>query len=244
MNYCVKHEEDKNNEWGQEYAKAKKIGFFGAYSYDVILYLARALYLAGKQVLVIDRSTEQEVVRTIRSISEGELQLGIFRFCGIDVTARVILPERMNQEEVYDVILFDFGGNMCPEEYHSCDVICYVLDMYVHNALRVQEAEYVPEKETWMVLRDLFRGKAMARYHMRLTGKAVAKEDVFSIRLNSDDFVARFRMEADQLPRVEIASEEMQEMISLMTERICPEAIKRKERRTGRKKGITERFSA
>lgn len=244
MSYSVDDEERRNAESGKEWATAKKIGFFGAYSYDVILYLARALSLAGKQVLVIDRSTEQEVVRTIRFVSEGELQLGIFRFCGIDVTARVVLPERMNQEEVYDVILFDFGGNMCPEEYHSCDVICYVLDMYVHNALRVQEAEYVPEKETWMVLRDLFRGKAMARYHMRLTGKVVAREDVFSIRLNSDDFVARFRMEADQLPRVELASEEMQEMISLMAERICPGTIKRKGRRTGRKKSVGERFSA
>jgi len=242
--YSAEKVESQNIELEKECITAKKIGFFGAYSYDVILYLARALCLAGKQVLVIDRSTEQEVVRTIRSVSEGELQLGIFRFCGIDITARVVLPECMHQEEVYDVILFDFGGNMCPEEYHSCDVICYVLDMYVHNALRVQEAEHMPEKETWMVLRDLFRGKAMARYHMRLTGKVVAKEDVFSIRLNSDDFIARFRMEADQLPRVELASEEMREMISAMAERLCPGMIKRKDRRAGRKKGISEQFSA
>ena len=64
----------------------KKIGFFGAYCYDIILYLARTLCLSGKQVLVIDRSTEQEIIRTIRSVNEGDLQLGIFRFCGIDVT--------------------------------------------------------------------------------------------------------------------------------------------------------------
>lgn len=218
-----------------EKEQVKKVGFFGAYAYDIILYLARLLSLSGKQVLVIDRSTEQEVIRTIRSVSEGDLQLGIFHFCGVDVTSRVVLPDSMNPQEAYDVILFDFGGNMCPEEYHSCDIICYVLDMYVHNALRIQEAEPVPEKKNWMVLRDLFRGKAMARYHMRLTGKAVAKEDVFSIRLNSDDFVARFRMEADQLPRIELASEEMQEMVHLMATRICPE-VKKKKKRKG--KGI------
>lgn len=222
----------------------KKIGFFGAYCYDIILYLARTLCLSGKQVLVIDRSTEQEIIRTIRSVNEGDLQLGIFRFCGIDVTARVVLPENMNPEEVYDVLLFDFGGNMCPEEYHSCDTICYVLDMYVHNALRVQAAEIVSGSDTWMILRDLFRGKAMARYHMRLTGKVIAKEDVFSIRLNSDDFVARFRMEADQLPRVELASEEMQEVVYMLATRVYPELNNKKGCKGLQKKGMAERFSA
>jgi len=222
----------------------KKIGFFGAYCYDIILYLARTLCLSGKHVLVIDRSTEQEIIRTIRSVNEGDLQLGIFRFCGIDVTARVVLPENMNPEEVYDVLLFDFGGNMCPEEYHSCDTICYVLDMYVHNALRVQAAEIVSGSDTWMILRDLFRGKAMARYHMRLTGKVIAKEDVFSIRLNSDDFVARFRMEADQLPRVELASEEMQEVVYMLATRVYPELNNKKGCKGLQKKGMAERFSA
>lgn len=222
----------------------KKIGFFGAYCYDIILYLARTLCLAGKQVLVIDRSTEQEIIRTIRSVNEGDLQLGIFRFCGIDVTARVVLPESMNPEEVYDIVLFDFGGNMCPEEYHSCEAICYVLDMYVHNALRVQEAEVVSGRDTWMILRDLFRGKAMARYHMRLTGKKVEKEDVFSIRLNSDDFVARFRMEADQLPRVELASEEMQEVVYMLAIRIFPELNNKKGRKGMQRRGMAERFPA
>jgi len=222
----------------------QKIGFFGAYSYDIILYLARSLSLAGKQVLVIDRSTDQEVVRTIRPVTEGDLQLGIFRFCGIDITARVVLPEGMKAEEVYDVILYDFGGNMCPDEYGSCDVICYVLDMYVHNALSVQRAEALQTVQTWMVLRDLFRGKALARYHMRLTGKQVKKEDTFYIRLNSDDFVARFRMEADQLPRVELASVEMQKMVQELAERIYPEISVKKGHKYGMKKSTADKASA
>ena len=240
----------ENMEWTEEQGlerrgeRAKRVGFYGAYSYDIVLYLARVLSLAGKHVLVIDRSTEQEVVRTIRTMKEGELQRGVFRFCGIDVTARVVLPESMNPEVVYDVILFDFGGNMCPEEYDSCDVICYVLDMYVHNALRVQEAETLPGKEMWMILRDLFRGKAIARYHMRLTGKNPAKEDVFTIRLNRDDFVARFRMETDQLPRVEIAGEEMQELIYVLATRIAPELNEKKGYKGLRKKSVSDRMSA
>lgn len=202
----------------------KKIGFFGAYAYDVILYLARGLSLGGKQVLVIDRSTEQEVIQVIRSPSENDLQLGIFHFCGVDITARVVLPEKMNLKDDYDVVLYDFGKNMCPEEYHGCDVICYVLDMYVHNALRIQELEE-PENHAkkWMILRDMFRGKAMARYHTRLTGKAVANDDMFMIPLNRDDFISRFRMETDQFPRIELASEEMQAMIHTMIVRLCPE---------------------
>lgn len=227
-----------------EWDGVKKIGFFGAYCYDIVLYLARTLCLSGKQVLVIDRSTEQEIVRTIRPVNEGDLQLGIFRFCGIDVTARVVFPESMKPEEVYDVVLFDFGGNMCPEEYHSCDVMCYVLDMYVHNALRVQEAEIASGNKVWMILRDLFRGKAMARYHMRLTGKTIAKEDVFSIRLNSDDFVARFRMETDQLPRVELASAEMQEVVHMLAMRIFPEVSNKRRHKRQPGRSITNRFSA
>ena len=133
---------------------------------------------------------------------------------------------------------------MCPEEYHSCDTICYVLDMYVHNALRVQAAEIVSGSDTWMILRDLFRGKAMARYHMRLTGKVIAKEDVFSIRLNSDGLVARFRMEADQLPRVELASEEMQEVVYMLATRVYPELNNKKGCKGLQKKGMAERFSA
>lgn len=227
-----------------EEKELKKIGFFGAYAYDVILYLARSLSLAGKHVLVIDRSTEQEVIRVIRSPSEAELQIGIFRFCGIDITARVVMPEQMRPEEAYDVILYDFGGNMCPEEYHSCDAICYVLDMYAHNALRIQGIDKTENgAETWMVLRDLFRGKALARYHMRLTEKTVEKENVFFIRLNSDDFVSRFRMETDQLPRVELASEEMQEMIRSMSIRICPNGIIQKTQKITFGKGF-KRFSA
>lgn len=242
MNLFEKEEREFMQENGGN--RAKRIGFFGAYSYDIVLYLARVLCLAGKQVMVIDRSTEQEVIRTIRSVSEGDLQLGIFRFCGIDVTARVILPENMHPEETYDVILFDFGGNMCPEDYHSCDVICYVLDMYVHNALRIQEAENASGTAIWMVLRDLFRGKALARYHMRLTGKTVAKEDIFSIRLNSEDFVARFRMEMDQLPRIELASEEMKELVYQMAERLCPDVLQGKNYRKAKRKGKGERFTA
>lgn len=219
----------------------KTIGFFGAYAYDIVLYLARNLKLMGKQVLVIDRSTEQEIICTIRSPSEADLQLGIFHFCGIDITARVSMPENLNPDEAYDVILYDFGRNFCPDEYHSCDVICYVLDMYVHNALRIQETE-MPENgaDLWMILRDLFRGKAIARYHMRLTGKKVADENVFSIRLNCDDFVSRFRMETDQMPRVELASEEMQEIINVLSSKICPE-IKNKKKN---KKKRSKRFSA
>lgn len=219
----------------------KTIGFFGAYAYDIVLYLARNLKLMGKQVLVIDRSTEQEIICTIRSPSEADLQLGIFHFCGIDITARVSMPENLNPDEAYDVILYDFGRNFCPDEYHSCDVICYVLDMYVHNALRIQETE-MPENgaDLWMILRDLFRGKAIARYHMRLTGKKVADENVFSIRLNCDDFVSRFRMETDQMPRVELASEEMQEIINVLSSKICPE-IKSKKKN---KKKRSKRFSA
>ncbi len=220
------------------------IGFFGAYAYDVILYLARGLSLAGKQVLVIDRSTEQEVIRMIRSPSESDMKLGIFHFCGIDITARVTFPQKMKPEEVYDVILYDFGGNMCPDEYHSCDVVCYVLDMYVHNALRIQEVEE-PENqaETWMILRDLFRGKATARYHIRLTGKTVSPENTFSICLNRDDFVSRFRMETDQLPRVELASEEMQEMIRVLVTKLCPEKGDKRLHKGIFKKGF-KRFSA
>jgi len=243
LNYSLVEKESQVIMQDKEWDGVKKIGFFGAYCYDIVLYLARNLCLAGKQVLVIDRSTEQEVVRMIRSVNEGDLQLGIFRFCGIDVTARVVLPEGMNPEEVYDVVLFDFGGNMCPEEYHSCDVMCYVLDMYVHNALRVQEAELTSGNNVWMILRDLFRGKAMARYHMRLTGKTVAKEDVFSIRLNSDDFVARFRMETDQLPRVELASAEMQEVVYMLATRIFPE-IRNKKRHKHLLRKATDSFSA
>lgn len=248
MSFGFERETGKKIVPDTEGERIKRVGFFGAYSYDIIMYLARILSLAGKQVLVFDRSTEQEVIRMIRSVSEGDLQLGIFHFCGVDVTSRVVLPETMNLNESYDVVIYDFGGNMCPEEYHSCDTICYVLDMYVHNALRIQETENVAEGKTWMVLRDLFRGKAMVRYHMRLTGKAVAKEDVFSIRLNSDDFVARFRMEADQLPRIEFASDEMKDMVYQMASRICPEEIgtdaKRKKNRKGRGSGSEERFSA
>lgn len=244
MDENVKWTEEPESEPESRRDKARRVGFYGAYSYDIVLYLARVLTLAGKQVLVIDRSTEQEVVRTIRTMQEGELQLGVFRFCGIDITARVMLPESMDPETVYDVILFDFGGNMCPEEYDSCDVICYVLDMYVHNALRVQEAEALHDKKMWMILRDLFRGKAIARYHMRLTGKHPAKEDIFSIRLNSDDFIARFRMETDQLPRVEIASEEMQELIYGLASRIVPELSDKKGYKGLRKKGTSDRMSA
>lgn len=222
----------------------QRIGFCGAYSYDIILYLARSLSLAGKQVLVIDRSIEQEVVRTIRTINEGDLQLGIFRFCGIDVTSRVVMPEGMRIEDVYDVILYDFGGNMCPDEYNRCDVICYVLDMYVHNALSVQKAEVVPETENWMILRDLFRGKALARYHMRLTGKEVRKEDTFYIRLNSDDFVSRFRMEADQLPRVELASVEMQKTVQELAERIAPDITVPRGNRFGYKRSDAAKETA
>ena len=151
------------------------------------------------------------------------------------------LPENLNPGEAYDVILYDFGGNFCPDEYHSCDVICYVLDMYVHNALRIQETE-MPENgaDIWMIMRDLFRGKAIARYHMRLTGKKVEEENILSIRLNSDDFVSRFRMETDQIPRVELASEEMQMIINVLASKICPEIISKK----SIKKKRSKRFSA
>lgn len=224
--------------------RKQRIGFFGAYSYDIILYIARVLHLSGKRVLVIDRSTEQEVVRMIRTMDDRELQSGIFQFCGIDITARVVLPKDIGAERDYDVIIFDFGGNLCPEEYHSCDVICYVLDMYAHNALRIQEADNPENGERWMILRDLFRGKAMARYHLRLTGKQIEKEDTFSIRLNSEDFVARFRMETDQLPRVELAGEQMQETVYQLATRICPEIAGRKIKKGWRKKGEAEAFSA
>ena len=144
---------DRDEVW-TEFLKSEKqkIGFFGAYSYDIILYLARALSLEGKQVLVIDRSIEQEVIRMIRPMHTGDLQLGIFRFCGIDITSRSLLPEGMNAEDIYDVILYDFGVNMCPDEYCSCDVICYVLDMYVHNALAVQRAEELQDTQILMIL--------------------------------------------------------------------------------------------
>lgn len=92
-----------------------------------------------------------------------------------------------------------------------------------------------------MILRDLYRGRAMAKYHMKLSGKNIAKKDIFLMQLNSSDFVARFRMEADQQPRVELAGEDMKELIPQLAVRICPELMQKGQRRGIQKK---ERYSA
>lgn len=218
------------------------IGFVGAYAYDIILYLGRMLSQKGKRVLVIDRTTEQEIIRILHPAGREEMFDGIFCFCGIDITARVILPKGVSYEKLYDIVLFDFGGNTCPDDFALCGGICYVLDMYEYNALRVKNfAGEREELEEWMVLRDLYRGRAMAKYHMRISGKSVAKQDLFSIRLNSDDFVARFRMEADQQPRVELAGEDMKEVVYQLAVRLCPEIAQSRRRRGIQRR---ERYSA
>lgn len=218
------------------------IGFVGAYAYDIILYLGRMLSQQGKRVMVIDRTTEQEIIRTLHPAGREEMFDGIFCFCGIDITARVILPGGVGCEELYDIVLYDFGGNTCPDDFAVCGIVCYVLDMYEYNALRVKNFVCVREElEEWMIIRDLYRGRAMAKYHMRISGKSIAKENLFSIRLDNNDFVARFRMEADQQPRVELAGEEMRELIYQLAVRLCPELIQKGQRRGVQRR---ERYSA
>lgn len=220
----------------------KTIGFVGAYAYDIILYLGRMLCQQGKRILVIDRTTEQEIIRTLHPAGREELFDGIFCFCGIDITARVILPGGADRTELYDIVLYDFGGNTCPDDFALCEIICYVLDMYEYNALRVKNFVCMREElEEWMILRDLYRGRAMSKYHMHISGKSVARKNLFSIRLNSNDFVARFRMEADQQPRVELAGEDMKEVVYQLAVRLCPEITQSRQRRGIQRK---ERYSA
>ena len=51
----------------------KTMGFVGAYAYDIILYLGRILCQQGKRILVIDRTTEQEIIRTLHPAGREEL---------------------------------------------------------------------------------------------------------------------------------------------------------------------------
>ena len=61
------------------------VGFAGFCKSDIILYLSRILYVLGKKIAIVDRSTEQQLSFSVPIVPSSN---NIFEYRGIDIYLR------------------------------------------------------------------------------------------------------------------------------------------------------------
>ncbi len=233
------------------YTKNKEvIGFTGAYSYDLILYLAKALQIYDVQVLVADHNPEETLIRMtaekecLEKVGSGvrneSRRTDIHCFSGID-----IVQESLSQERIasYDCVLIDFGKNGYHMDYAFCTKVFYVGDMCIHTLAAIREAVEVDVTVVkGIILRDLVSCKLTPQYLIRKMQKEYDNTKVWMLPVEKEDFKTRYLMEADERIPCSQGSESMRELIFALMKEVIP-TIQQKEykRRIMKKRKVWER---
>lgn len=209
---------------GYDSGEPQIFGFIGAYAYDLALYIGRKLSLLEKKVLVVDRTTNCEVMRIIRAIDDVDAEGRVVDFCGMDVTRGSICIgiDEMGVPTVnfldYDIVLIDIGENVSDSHFLMCDRIYCVFNMYRHIAAVLYEAKIALDKEVAFVFRDELPVSSL-KARRRLQVERSAKKETngenfqFHIPFSQDDAVARFMMEEEQIVDDKLAGEALREFV-------------------------------
>ena len=132
------------------------IGFAGIDKQDIILYLARILYHAGKRVLIVDQSETQAVTECI-PCPDG-LDQTIIEYRGIYFLRAQKREEDWSSilgKKGYDFILTDYGFHPDARAFSVSDHIICVTDQQKHNWNRVLPLLGMGGDKLSMIIRDV-----------------------------------------------------------------------------------------
>lgn len=134
--------------------KCKSIGFAGADSYDLIIYLAVFLKALEREVLLIDKSGRNALSFCIQSPEMLKPDNEVVHFRGLDIVTDSD-PAAMRAE--YDYILTDFGDLVDHPGLAACNNIFLVTDTKYHNLINIKDMSAV-YSDYYLLVRDITAG--------------------------------------------------------------------------------------
>ncbi len=213
------------------------IGFIGAYAYDIILYLAKALQGFMLHTLAVDHNPAQTLTRMAANTSSNEelsenkksdasnckaVLAGseILCFSGVDIVQGCLTKERNN---LFDCVLIDFGLNNMHKDLIFCTRVFYIGDMYMHTVRSVHEAAVMNERViTGIIIRDYISCKLTPAFLIDRMGKKTKDTRILMLPFDQEDHRQRCLMEADESIPYYPASDGMKEVICTLVCDVLP----------------------
>lgn len=160
------------------------IAFVGIESFDNIQYMARILSNLGKKVLVIDYSETEALTWSVPRISFIDINKDIVNYRNIDYTNQNITDSMLN---VYDDVLIAFGFNIIEEAILSCNIICYVTDLYINNIKKINRINNFKIKSKYLFIRNVLEVKINPELVASQIKKNIPKENTLILPFRERD---------------------------------------------------------
>lgn len=215
----------------------RRVGFFGCYSHDVILLLAKVLSCMEKRVLLVDRS-RRHTLRASIPVPEGvDLEKNKIEYDGIFFGESESTTE---ERKGYDVELIDFGMEPMREDALGCTELVVVTDMLLHHIRHLTKLDVPGERVRICLIRDAMGYSGKKEKAIREFLKKFPNRTEFFLSPDFRDMRNRYVCETMNEYSMKRASPEMQEIIVQIAALFCPgymgKEIKQKVRNAERRR--------
>lgn len=202
-----------------------KIGFIGYESTDIIIYIARLLSYAGKEVYVVDQTKKQLLLRAIPLPEELANTAGYYK------NILVVNGESCDVKETDgpDIVLYNFGYRLKDEKIKECDMVVYVTDMMTCNAQLLKDVEISDTAEAYLIVRNAIPLKYDERYLANTIGRKFEKDNIFIIQYEESDYKSRCYLYMDKNHKLTSLSGSMRVAVFEIFKSVTKEQYGRKE---------------
>lgn len=201
----------------------KRVGFVGADSADIALYLARLLQKKESNVVVVDHTQKLSLMRNAGVPEELTGKSSMYK--NIEIFAEAAACQFRKDAEIIDY----FGYQTERPELKQCEVVVFVSDMLAYHAQLLKEVETKEDALKILILRDAIPLKYKEKFLLRETGQEIAKDNLFVIPYDEGDYRSRCYLCIDKKHKLAGLSEPMKKTLLYLYSRIEDVELKRKE---------------
>ncbi|SHO47036.1 hypothetical protein [Anaerocolumna xylanovorans] len=164
-------------------SKAKRMGFAGTDSYDLIMYLAVLLIASDKKVLLVDNSLQKALSCCVPPVDMTSVKERKACYRGLDIQKETYM-EVMGEE--YDYVLADFGQEMNQKALKTCDTVFLVTDTRLHNMTGIEYFRGAWDN-TCLLIRDITEGMEEKYIHKLLQEKGIQERRSYYFYFDETD---------------------------------------------------------
>ncbi len=197
----------------------RRVGFVGCYSHDVILLLAKVLSCVGKKVLLVDRS-KRHTLRASIPVPEGiDVEKDKIEYDGIFYGET---ESTMEERELYDVEIIDFGMELKKDNALGCTELIVVTDMLSHHIRALGKTEIPGERVRACIIRDTMESPGKKEKFVGEFLKEFPNRKEFFLPPDFKDMKNRYVCETMYEYSMKRASPDLQEAIIQVAGLLCP----------------------
>lgn len=186
-------------------------GFVGIESYDLIWYLTKVARTMGKQVLLVDNSTDYSLAFSIPGLMEAPIGT-LFDYNGVSA---VVCDNSFQSvwEDQFDYIFVYFGKNTS-RFADECDEIFLVTDYQKHNIEFIKNVQLQEDQFAFLVIRDRISSKITPGYvQYEMSNRRFQSSEVILIEDTLEDLENKVLLQHNAVKKLKRFSQSIQEFI-------------------------------